>query len=361
MSTNLRGREATVEAETMRSAVYLGPEQIELRQVLIPHPGPGEVLVRVRAALTCGTDLKTYRRGHPKFPPPFAFGHEFGGDVVATGAGVEAFRPGMRLTANVFAECGQCFFCQRGQGNLCENLVYNFGAFSEYMIIPASIVQRTTFEIPPHISYQEAAIVEPLTTVVHGQGRIAIQPGEVVAILGAGGAVGLLHQQLALQAGARQVIAIGHSDTRLEVARQLGAAITINAHREDTVQAVRELSGGYGADVVIECAGTQHAWETAVETVRRGGRVLWFGGLPAGTRVSVDAARVHYGEINLINIHGGTAADSRTAFDLIVNQKIQVQPLISGQYPLEQLETALHRMANGEALKIAILPDLRGA
>ena len=189
----------------------------------------------------------------------------------------------------------------------------------------------------------------------------AIQPGEVVAILGAGGAVGLLHQQLALQAGARQIIAIGHSDTRLEVARQLGAAITINAHREDTVQAVRELSGGYGADVVIECAGTQHAWETAVETVRRGGRVLWFGGLPAGTRVSVDAARVHYGEINLINIHGGTAADSRTAFDLIVNQKIQVQPLISGQYPLEQLETALHRMANGEALKIAILPDLRGA
>mgnify|MGYP001047660217 CR=1 FL=1 len=348
-------------AERMRSFFYLGPEQIALRRVPVPQPGPGELLVRVRAALTCGTDLKTYRRGHPKFPPPFAFGHEFGGDVVKVGAGVEAFHPGMRVTANVFAECGQCFFCRRGQGNLCENLVYNFGAFSEYTIIPASIVRRTTFEIPEGTSYAEAAIVEPLTTVVHAQQRIAIQPGEVVAILGAGGSISLLHQQLALRAGAAQIIAVGHSEKRLQVARQLGASVTVNAHAEDTVQAVRELTTGYGADVVIECAGTQAAWETAVEAVRRGGRVLWFGGLPAGTRVGIDAARVHYGEINLINIHGGTAADSLAAFELITSRALQVQPLISDQLPLEQLETALQKMARGEALKVAILPDLPGA
>ena len=345
-------------SELMRSFFYLGPENIALRRVPVPQPGRGELLVRVRAALTCGTDLKTYRRGHPKFPPPFAFGHEFGGDVVAVGAGVEVFRPGMRVTANVFAECGQCFFCRRSQGNLCENLVYNFGAFSEYTIIPASIVQCTAFEIPKGVSYAEAAIVEPLTTVVHAQQRIAIQPGEVVAILGAGGPISLLHQQLALRAGAAQVIAVGHSDKRLQVARQLGAVATINAHAQDTVQAVRELTAGYGADVVIECAGTQPAWETAVEAVRRGGRVLWFGGLPAGTRVGIDAARVHYGEINLINIHGGTAADSRNAFELITSHALQVLPLISDQLPLEQLETALQKMACGEALKVAILPDL---
>jgi L-iditol 2-dehydrogenase len=361
MSTSPSGKEIPLPAEHMRSFFYLGPEKIALRRVAIPQPQPGELLVRVRAALTCGTDLKTYRRGHPKFPPPFAFGHEFGGDVVAVGAGVQTFHPGMRVTANVFAECGYCFFCQRGQGNLCENLVYNFGAFSEYMIIPASIVRRTTFEIPNAIRYEEAAIVEPLTTVVHGQQRIAIQPGEVVAILGAGGPVSLLHQQLALRAGAGQIIAVGHSDKRLEVARQLGAAVTINAYTQDTVGAIRELTAGYGADVVIECAGTQTAWETAIEAVRRGGRVLWFGGLPAGTKVAVDAARVHYGEINLINIHGGTATDSRTAFDLIVLGAVQVKPLITDQLPLAQLETAFQRMASGEALKLAILPELPDA
>src|SRR5512137_1053099 len=181
--------------DSMRAVVYLGPEQIEMRQVPVPEPKEGELLVRVRAATTCGTDVKTYRRGHPKFPPPFVFGHEFGGDVVKIGAGVRGFLPGTRVTANVFAECGECFFCLRGQGNLCENLVYNFGAFAEYTTIPASIVRRTAFEIPAHVTYAQAAVVEPLVTVVRGQRLIGIQPGETVAILGAGGPVGLLHQQ----------------------------------------------------------------------------------------------------------------------------------------------------------------------
>jgi L-iditol 2-dehydrogenase len=162
----------------MRAAVYLGPETIELRTVSIPQPATGEILVRVRAATTCGTDVKTYRRGHPKFPPPFIFGHEFGGDIVKVGEGVERFLEGMKVTANVFAECGECFYCKHGQGNICINLVYNFGAFAEYMIIPASIVRRTTFEIPPHIPYAHAALLEPLVTVVHGWHKVAIQPGK---------------------------------------------------------------------------------------------------------------------------------------------------------------------------------------
>jgi L-iditol 2-dehydrogenase len=277
---------------------------------------------------------------------------------VEAGEGVEAFRPGMRVTANVFAECGYCFFCQHGQGNLCENLIYNFGAFSEYTIIPESIVRRTTFEIPVEISYEEAAIVEPLTTVVHGQHRIGVQPGERVAIIGAGGPVGLMHQQLALRAGASQVIVAGHSDKRLDTARQLGATTAFNTRSLDFVQTVRDLTEGYGADVVIECAGTKATWESAVEAVRRGGRVLWFGGLPGGTKIELEAARIHYGEITLVNLHGGTAQESREAFDLIVNREIQVQPLISGRLPLEKLEEALQLMAAGEAIKLAILPDL---
>lgn len=160
--------------EKMRAAVYLGPEKIEMRTVSIPKPAAGEILVKVRAATTCGTDVKTYRRGHPKFPPPFIFGHEFGGDIVKVGEGVKQLRVGMRVTANVFAECGECFYCKHGQGNICTNLVYNFGAFAEYMIIPEPIVRRTTFEIPIDIPYAHAALLEPLVTVVHGWHKVGI-------------------------------------------------------------------------------------------------------------------------------------------------------------------------------------------
>lgn len=345
-------------AENMHAAVYLGPEKIELREVPIPEPAAGEILVKVRAAPTCGTDVKTYRRGHPKFPPPFIFGHEFGGDIVKVGTGVDKFREGMRVTANVFAECGECFYCQRGQGNLCVNLVYNFGAFAEYMIIPASIVRQTTFEIPAHLPYAHAALLEPLVTVVHGWHKVAIRPGETVAMIGAGGPISLMFMQLLLRAGAGRMIAVGHSAARLEVARQLGASDLINAHEQDTVTAVRDLTQGFGADVVIECAGTKSSWETSVEAVRRGGRVLWFGGLPGGTKVEVDAARVHYGEIDLLNMHGGTTRDACEAFDLIVSGAINVAPLLNGEFPLEDVELALKKMIAGEVVKIVINADL---
>ncbi len=345
-------------AKEMRAVVYLGPEQIELRTLPIPAPGEGELLVKVRAALTCGTDVKTYRRGHPKFPPPFVFGHEFGGDVAAVGSGVTKFREGMRVTANVFAECGQCFYCQRGQGNLCENLIYNFGAFAEYMIVPASIARRTTFEIPAYVSYAEAAVLEPLVTVVHGWHKLGIQPGATIAILGAGGPISLLHLQLALRSGASQVIAIGHSPARLQVAARLGATNVLNAKEADTIAGVRDLTHGYGADVVIECAGTKLAWETSVALARKGGRVLWFGGLPGGTKVELDASRLHYGEIDLLNMHGGTAQDACEAFALITSGQLDIASLLNGELPLEQVELALQRMISGEAVKLIINPAL---
>jgi L-iditol 2-dehydrogenase len=342
----------------MRAVVYLGPEKIGLRSVPIPEPAQGEVLVKVRAATTCGTDVKTYRRGHPKFPPPFIFGHEFGGDIIKVGNRVEKFKEGMRVTANVFAECGECFYCERGQGNLCSNLVYNFGAFAEYMTIPASIVRGATFEIPDPIPYAYAALLEPLVTVVHGWHKMAIQPGETVAILGAGGPISLMFIQLLLRAGAAQVIAVGHSPARLEVARRLGASHLINAYEQDTIKAVQDLTGGVGANVVIECAGTKSTWETSVEVVRRGGRVLWFGGLPGGTKIEIDAGRVHYGEIDLLNMHGGTIKDAREAFDLIVSGAMNVAPLLNGELPLEQVELALKKMIAGEVVKLVINPDL---
>lgn len=342
---------------TMQAVLLFGEGHLEIREVDLPVPGPGEVLVRVRAATTCGTDLKIFRRGHPKFPFPFVFGHEFGGEIVAVGAGVDQFDIGMRVTANVFGECGACFYCQKNQGNLCENLEYNFGAFAEYHLIPASIVRQNTFIIPEHLSYAEAAIVEPLVCVVHASRKIAVQPGERVAVIGAGGPISLLFIQLLRQAGVSEVIAIGHSDARLKVARELGASLAVNARQDDPLAVVSEVTKGYGVDAVVECAGTLEAWLSAVQMVRRGGRVLWFGGLPGGTQVPVDAARVHYGEIDLINSHGGTAQDAADAFNLIASRKVAAKVLITHEMPLNRVEDALQLMAAGEAIKVALTPS----
>jgi L-iditol 2-dehydrogenase len=344
--------------ETMRAIAYIQPDVLELQQIPVPQPKAGEVLVKVKAALTCGTDVKTYKRGHPKFPPPFIFGHEFGGDIVEVGEGVTRFKPGMRVTSTVNAECGECFYCQKGHGNLCENLEYNFGAFAEYVIVPASIVRKNLFEIPEHISYAEAAVVEPFVTVVHGQGLIKIQPGEVVAIIGAGGPIGIMHAQMALLAGASKVIAIDRSSTRLQVLQQFGSIIPVIPEKDDIAAIIASHTNGYGVDVVIECAGTKTTWEQSVDLVRKGGRVLWFGGLPGGAKVELDAARLHYGEITLFNIHGGNADDAQKAFELITSGKINTRCLLSGEVPLEDVENALQKMITGEVIKMVINPNL---
>jgi L-iditol 2-dehydrogenase len=342
----------------MRAIAYLQPQVLELQNIPVPQPKPGEVLVKVMAAPTCGTDVKTYKRGHPKFPPPFVFGHEFGGDIVAVGEGVSRFEPGMRVTSTVNAECGECFYCLKGQGNLCENLDYNFGAFAEFLTVPASIVKKNLFEIPGTLSYAEAAVVEPFATVVHGQELVKIQPGEIVTVIGAGGPIGILHTQMALLAGASKVIGIDRSDARLAVLEQFGKIMKANPMKDDIQQIVQRETGGYGSDVVIECAGTKTTWEQSVDLVRRGGRVLWFGGLPGGAKVELDAARLHYGEITLLNLHGGTAANARQAFDLIASRKIDTKCLLSGEVSLEGVEDALNKMITGEVIKMVVNPNL---
>lgn len=340
----------------MRAIFYEAPQQVGLHTVEIPQPGPGELVVRVRRALTCGTDLKTYLRGHPKFKPPTPFGHEFAGDIVAIGDGVDRYKPGQRITANVFAPCGECYFCKHEQGNLCASMVYNLGAFAQYFCIPASIVKHNTFVLPDGFDYAHAAVLEPLVSVVHGQRRAAIQPGEHVAIFGAGGAIGLMHLQMAIAAGAAQVIAVDRNENRLAIAAELGATHTINPDTSQVIEFIRSKTGGRGADVTIECAGALSAWENAVEAVRKGGRVLWFGGLPAGTQIAVDAARIHYDELTLLGTHGGTPMDAHRAFELLTHGVVRVDRLISDVMPLEQTAQALDRMARGEVIKVALVP-----
>jgi len=341
----------------MRAVVYLEPGVIELREVAVPEIEPGDLLVRVRAALTCGTDVKTYRRGHPKIPPPTLFGHEFAGDVVAVGEMVQRFAPGMRIVAGNSAPCNECFYCKHGQHNLCDDLTVNLGAFAEFIRIPAPIVRQNTFQIPASLSYRHAALLEPLACVVHGQSLLRIEPGETVIIIGAGGPIGLMHLQLALRQGAAQVVAVDLSDERLSVAKRLGATQTINPRVQDPVAAVRQITQGRGADVSIECAGAKAAWLSAVDCTRKGGRVLWFGGLPSGTQIEVDAVRIHYDELTLIGPYHLTPRDCFAALRMLEKGVIEANSLVTHERPLEKLEEALTMMTEGQCIKTAIIPD----
>ncbi len=341
---------------SMWATVFIAPGELSFQQMPMPDIGPEDLLVKINTALTCGTDVKTYKRGHPKYNPPTLFGHEFAGDVIATGKDVKNFAVGMRVAAGNTAPCNECYFCKRGQPNLCDDLLVNLGAFAEYIRIPGRLVRQNTFALPDYLSYRQAAIIEPLACVVHGQDLLRIQPGESVALVGAGGPIGLMHLQLALRQGASPVIAIDINDGRLAVAERLGATRIVNSTREDPAAVVRDLTEGRGADVIIESAGAKATWLTALDVARKGARVQWFGGLPGGVKVEVDSTRVHYDELTIFGVYHLTPLSLERAFRLVCNGIIDAESLITHQTPLKKLEDGLKMMMRGESLKVAVLP-----
>jgi L-iditol 2-dehydrogenase len=340
----------------MKAVVYLGPGELSYEEVNVPEIGPGDLLVRTRAALTCGTDVKTYRRGHHLMEPPILFGHEFAGDLAQVGEAVTGFAEGMRVVAANSAPCGACFFCQRGKHNLCEDILFNWGAFAEYVRVPARIAQANVHEIPAELDYEEAALLEPLACVVLGNEAADVSPGDTVVIAGGGGPIGLMHLQLAKHQGAEQVVVIDLKDSRLGLAQQLGATHVINPGREDPVSAVRDLTQGRGADVTIETAGLPDVWEMSLELARKGGTVVLFGGCPAGSRISVDTDRVHYDELTIRGVFHHTPKTVARALELLSSGAVDAKRLISGRVPLRETEAALKRVLSGEAVKMAILP-----
>src|SRR5512140_3647766 len=207
----------------MQAAVLYGKEQLRVEPVAVPQIGESDVLVRVKAALTCGTDVKVFRRGYHArmIVPPAVFGHELAGDLVQVGDKVASFRVGQRVVAANSAPCRQCFYCRRGLENLCEDLLFNNGAYAEYIRIPARIVERNMYEIPPHVSYQDAALVEPLACVLKGVEETAMRPGDTVSVIGLG-PIGLMFVRLAKACGAR-VVALGRRQSQLERAASVGA------------------------------------------------------------------------------------------------------------------------------------------
>ena len=340
----------------MKAVVYLGPGELSYQEVETPQVGPGELLVKTRAALTCGTDVKTFRRGHHLMKPPMLFGHEFAGDVAEVGEGVKGFAEGMRVVAANSAPCNECYFCQHGRHNLCESILFNWGAFAEYVRVPARIVNTNLYEIPSNLRYEEAALLEPLACVVLGNEAASISPGDTVVIAGGGGPIGLMHLQLARHNGARQAVVIDLKDSRLQLAEELGATHTINPACEDPVQGVKGLTEGRGADVVIETAGVPEVWQLSLQVVRNGGTAVMFGGCPGGCQVSVDTDRVHYGELTIKGVFHHTPKTVARALQLLSDRVVNADSLITGRVPLKDTQLALEKEISGEAIKMAIIP-----
>ncbi|MGI0487476.1 zinc-dependent alcohol dehydrogenase [Pantanalinema rosaneae CENA516] len=355
----------------MLAALLYGKEDLRLEQVADPTPAAGEVVIRVGAATTCGTDLKVWRRGgHAKMlKPPTLFGHEAAGEIVALGAGVTDWRIGDRVVANNSAPCMDCFFCRKAEYSLCQNLLFNNGTFAEYLKIPAPIVQHNLLRIPDGIADALAAMTEPLACVLHGAARANVKPGDRVVVIG-DGAIGLMfvaalasglgdwtgdHTQPRFTRPFTEVFLFGGSDSRLKVGQQLGAAKTFNYKQvEDVPQLVKDLTDGWGADIVIEATGVPSVWEMAIACARPGATINLFGGCPRDTTITVNTEQLHYSELTLKGVFHNTPKYVRSALTLLASQALPLDLLISQHQPLSHLEQVFEDMKQRRVIKVAI-------
>lgn len=346
---------------SMLAVRFYKPGELKAEQVPIPEPGPGELVVKNQIALTCGTDVKMFKRGHPLAKPPQIMGHEFAGTVFAVGAGVGDFKVDMKVVSANSAPCKKCFYCLMHQPNLCERLdegILGFtwpGSYAEYVRIPERIVHQNTFQVPDDVPMESVASLEPLACVVHGWDLVGNMQSGTAVIIG-GGPIGLLHAQLARLNGASQVVLCDVVEQRLAEAEKIGVKVTINSVSENPLERILSLTDGRGADTVVEAVGRRETWESTVGLVRKGGRVLLFGGCSSGTMVSFDAEKIHYGELYVQGAFHHTPAAVERAFRLIVSGQVSITPLISHEMPLEKADEALQLMGEGKALKIALRP-----
>lgn len=343
----------------MKAVLYYGPENIKYEDTMIKPLSEGEILVKVEAALTCGTDVKTYRRGHPVLikSVPSGFGHEFSGTVAEVAEGVTNVKVGDRVVCANSAPCGECFYCKREEYNLCENLDLLNGAYAEYIVVPSRIVQKNTLILPDNLSFAKAAFCEPLANVVHGAARTEIKAGQTVGVIGIG-PIGLMFARLAKLQGARVIVA-GRNPIKLKLADEF-------AHVDEIVDLKRHSNPEKifkdfsdekkGLDVAIECVGMPEIWELVFSCVRPGGTVHFFGGCKSGSTVCFDTTKMHYGDIKMMSVFHHTPKYFREALDLISSGKIEVEKLITDTLPLDKVQYAMERHIAGDAIKFLIKP-----
>ncbi len=343
----------------MKSIQYWGPGDIRLEEISIKPLEEGEVLVKVESAMTCGTDVKTFKRGHPVLIKqiPSGFGHEFAGTVEQLGKNVKDFKLGDRVVAANSAPCGNCFFCKKEEYNLCENLDLLNGAYAQYITVPSRIVQKNMLKLPNGLSFDKAAFCEPLANVVHGVERTEIKPGQTVGIIGIG-PIGLMFAKLAKLKGAK-VIAAGRNPLKLELAKSFSQAdevVDLTKYPNPEKIFMDFTQEGKGLDIAVECVGLPSIWERIFSMVRPGGTVHFFGGCKSGSTVNFDTTKMHYGDIKMISVFHHTPKYFRQALDLIASGQIPVEKLITDTISLSEIQAALEKHIEGSAIKFLVKP-----
>lgn len=343
----------------MRQLYLEAPNELRLRQTEEPLCGPGEVIVDVKGATTCGTDLKTLLRGHPKFPMPTPFGHEFSGVISAVGRGVEEWKVGTEVMCAPTAPCGRCSVCRRGLFNLCPTCMDGLilGAFAEKVRVPAHIVSRNLYRKPPHLDFYEAALMEPLACAVYGQNQLPSLKGRSVAIVGAG-PIGLFHQMLALNQRPSQLLMIGRRHLRLEAAREIGADEVIDNELEpDLVEVINKRTNGRGADIVIECTGQPQVWQDSVLATAQGGTTLLFGGCRSQTVVNLSLDQIWRRALTVLGVFHFTPEAVAEARQHLCNGRLPVEHLITEVRPMTDFESIFTDLKAGRAIKYGIDPS----
>jgi len=310
------------------------------------HPlKAGEARVQIEAALTCGTDLKVFKRGyHAKMLiPPTVFGHEFAGVIAELAPDVTGWRVGERVAAANSAPCGQCFYCHQGQENLCDDLLFLNGAYAKSIVVPARIVQKNLLRLKPETDFRDAAMAEPLACVVQGIEDTRLTSGQRVLVIGAG-PIGLMFVALARHLGCRVTVA-GRGKQRLATAQRLGAELVLAVSEQSGLAAA--IPPGSIFDVVIEAVGKPDTWEAAVRLVRKGGTVNFFGGCPSGTTVSLDTGIIHYSNLTLLASFHHTPRTVRRALDYIEAGVVRSEDFVDGECSLSELPMLFRSMASG--------------
>jgi L-iditol 2-dehydrogenase len=331
----------------MRAAVLYGKEDVRVEDVQPAALKPGEVRIQIQAALTCGTDLKVFRRGyHAKMiVPPAVFGHELSGVVSEVNSPKSAVKVGDRVAVANSAPCGECFHCHNQQENICDDLLFLNGAYAESIVVPARIVEKNLLRLKPETAFKDAALVEPLACVVQGIEDVKLRDGRHVLVLGAG-PIGLMFVALAKQLGCEVTVA-GRRAVRLEAAKKLGANHVIDIGDGNNLAAkVRDASKAH-FDVVIEAVGNPAVWEASVHLVRKGGSVNFFGGCPAGTTVTLDTTLIHYSDLTLLASFHHTPRTIRRALEFIEAGVIRAEDFVNGECPLSGLPQLLKSMTEG--------------
>ena len=344
----------------MKAAILESPGHLIVKEVPDPKLQSGSVLIKVKICSVCPTDVRTYRYGHPRIELPQILGHEIAGVVEGT-KGVPGYKPGDRVALTPRIACGKCFYCRKGQDIYCENsqtFGYQLpGGYAQYVLVPAWGVEYGVInKIADTLSFEEASIAEHLACSLRAQKALQVDKGDIVVVIG-GGPVGIMHCRLAKLNGAGKVILIERDVKRLELVNLASVDNVIDSSKTDPKIEILALTEGRGADVVIVACSSTQAQEESLYFAGKGGRVDFFGGLPAGqSTISIDSNLIHYQEISVLGSHSSTPDENREALDLIASKKVETGDLITKVLPLDDIKEAFRFAQSNAGMNIAIRP-----